>query len=249
MKKTEAPLKDKTYILKNGVAPLSYMIASRNSNRSPLYYFDEDKRQNRALRYARNQQSPFEDEQDGNAILEPIAFIDGVLHVPRTNQVLQKFLELHPEFGSVFEEVNTERDAYSEVEKLNYSLDAQLAARDLPIELLESVSRVLLGAKIDKMTTAELKRDVLVYAKNHPISFLEMLNDPMLELQNKCAKFFEEGLLVMKNKNKDVYFNLPQNKKKLLTVPYGEDYIYILASFMQSDEGLEVLRLLENKMS
>jgi hypothetical protein len=233
--------------LKNGVAPLSYMIASRNGKRSPLYHFDG--KTNRALRYARNQQSPFEDEQDGNAILEPITFIDGALHVPKNNPVLQKFLDIHPGNGHIFEEVNTEKDAYSEVEKLNYSLDAQLAARDLPLELLESVSRVLLGSKIDKMTTAELKRDVLVYAKNHPVSFLEMLNDPMLELQNKCAKFFEQGLLVMKNKNKDVYFNLPQNKKKLLTVPYGEDYIYIVASFMQSDEGLEVLRLLDNKMS
>lgn len=247
MKKTESPLVDKTYVLKNGVAPLSYMIASRNTKRSPLYYFDG--KTNRALRYARNQQSPFEDEQDGNAILEPITFIDGVLHVQKNNPVLQKFLDIHPGNGYIFEEVNTEKDAFTEVEKLNYSLDAQLAARDLPLELLEAVSRVLLGAKTDKMTTAELKRDVLVYAKNHPVSFLEMLNDPMLELQNKCAKFFEEGLLVMRNKNKDVYFNLPQNKKKLLTVPYGEDYIYIVASFMQSDEGLEVLRLLDNKMS
>lgn len=249
MKKTESPLVDKTYILKNGVAPLSYMIASRNSNRYPLYFFDEDKKQNRALRYSVNQQSPFEDEQDGNAILEPITFIDGALHVPRTNQVLQKFLEIHPEYGTTFEEVNTEKDAFHDMDILNYSLDAQIAARELPLEMLESVARVLLGAKIDKMSTVELKRDVLVYAKNHPMGFLEMLNDPMLELQNKCVKFFESGLLVMKNKNKDVYFNLPQNKKKLLTVPYGEDYIYIVSSFMQSDEGLEVLRLLENKMS
>lgn len=249
MKKTESPLVDKTYILKNGVAPLSYMISSRNSHRSPLYFFDEDKKQNRALRYSVNQKSPFEDEQDGNAILEPITFVDGALHVPRTNQVLQKFLEIHPEYGTTFEEVNTEKDAFNDMDILNYSLDAQIAARELPLEMLESVARVLLGSNIDKMSTVELKRDVLVYAKNNPSSFLEMLNDPMLELQNKCVKFFESGLLVMKNKNKDVYFNLPQNKKKLLTVPYGEDYVYIVSSFMQSDEGLEVLRLLENKMS
>jgi len=247
MKKTETPLVDKTYILKNGVSPLSYMISSRNTARSPLYYFDEEKKQNRALRYARNQQSPFEDEQDGNAILEPVTFIDGALFVPRTNPALQKFLELHPEFGSTFEEVNTEKDAYNDVETLNYSLDAQIAARELPIDLLESVGRVLLGAKVDKMATVELKRDVLVYAKNNPVDFLEMLNDPMLELQNKCAKFFEQGLLMLRNKNKDVYFNLPQNKKKLLTIPYGENHIYIVSSYMQSDEGLEVLRLLENK--
>jgi hypothetical protein len=96
------------------------------------------------------------------------------------------------------------------------------------------------------MSSAELKRDVFVYSRNNPIQFLEMLNDPMLQLQNTCAKFFEYDLLRLKNKDKDIYFNLPSNKKKLLTVPFGEEPIYILASYLQSDEGIEVLRLLEN---
>jgi hypothetical protein len=98
------------------------------------------------------------------------------------------------------------------------------------------------------MSTAELKRDVFVYARNYPMSFLEMLNDPMLQLRNTCAKFFEYDLLKLKNKGRDIYFNLPQNKKKLLTVPFGENHIYILASYLQTDEGIEVLRLLENKI-
>jgi hypothetical protein len=75
-----------------------------------------------------------------------------------------------------------------------------------------------------------------------------MLNDPMLQLRNTCAKFFEYDLLKLKNKGRDIYFNLPQNKKKLLTVPFGENHIYILASYLQTDEGIEVLRLLENKI-
>jgi hypothetical protein len=237
---------DKIYILKKKQSPLSYMLSSRNTHRAPLLYFDGQS--NRPLRYAVNQKSPFEDEQDGNAILEPIVFVDGALKVSKTNPVLQKFLELHPGNGSVFEEVNTEKDASSDIDKLTSELDAQIAARDLDIDSLEAVARVLLGSKIEKMSTAELKRDVFVYARNYPTSFLEMLNDPMLQLRNTCAKFFEYDLLKLKNKNRDIYFNLPQNKKKLLTVPFGENHIYILASYLQTDEGIEVLRLLENKI-
>ncbi len=239
---------DKIYVLKKKHTPLAYMLSSRNTHRAPLLYFDETKQYNRPLRYAVNQKSPFEDEQDGNAILEPIVFVDGALKVPKTNPVLQKFLELHPGNGSVFEEVNTERDASSDIDKLTNELDAQLAARDLDIDSLEAVARVLLGSKVEKMSTAELKRDVFVYARNYPTSFLEMLNDPMLQLRNNCAKFFEYDLLKLKNKGRDIYFNLPQNKKKLLTVPFGENHIYILASYLQTDEGIEVLRLLENKL-
>ena len=237
---------DKIYVLKKKNTPLSYMLASRNTRRSPLLHFDG--KSNRPLRYAVNQKSPFEDEQDGNAILEPIVFVDGALKVSKTNPVLQYFLELHPGNGQVFEEVNTEKDASSDIEKLTSELDAQIAARDLDIDALEAVARVLLGSKIDKMSTAELKRDVFVYARNYPMSFLEMLNDPMLQLRNTCAKFFEYDLLKLKNKGRDIYFNLPQNKKKLLTVPFGENHIYILASYLQTDEGIEVLRLLENKI-
>jgi hypothetical protein len=237
---------DKIYVLKKKHTPLSYMLSSRNTHRAPLLYFDG--KSNRPLRYAINQKSPFEDEQDGNAILEPIVFVDGALKVSKTNPVLQKFLDLHPGNGSVFEEVNTEKDASSDIDKLSNELDAQIAARDLDIDSLEAVARVLLGSKIEKMSTAELKRDVFVYARNYPMSFLEMLNDPMLQLRNTCAKFFEYDLLKLKNKNRDIYFNLPQNKKKLLTVPFGENHIYILASYLQTDEGIEVLRLLENKI-
>ena len=87
---------DKTYRLMRDAAPLSFMLPVRNSRRSPLLHFDEDKGINRALRYAVNQKSPFEDEQDGNAIVEPIIFEDGFLRVSRTNQVLQEFLALSP---------------------------------------------------------------------------------------------------------------------------------------------------------
>ncbi len=235
---------DKIYILKKKSSPLTYMLASRNTHRASLLHFDG--KSQRALRYARNQKSPFEDEQDGNVILEPIVFVDGALSVPKTNPVLQHFLSIHPGYGSVFEEVNTENDASSDIEKLSSELDAQIAARDLSVDMLEAVARVLLGSRVEKMSTAELKRDVFVYARKNPRMFLEMLNDPMLQLQNTCAKFFEHDLLRLKNKGRDVYYNLPSNKKKLLTVPFGEEYVYIVASFMQTDEGIEVMRLLEN---
>jgi hypothetical protein len=92
---------DKVYRLKNG-SPLSYTIATRNQPKFPLLWYDEVNNVNRALRYASNQRSPFEDEQDGNAIIEPVSFEDGLLVVPKTNPVLQLFLSYHPHYGLVF---------------------------------------------------------------------------------------------------------------------------------------------------
>jgi hypothetical protein len=82
-KKSTPKFVDKQYKLTRETAPLSLILASRHTTRFPLLHFDEDTGLNRPLRYARNQNSPFQDEQDDNAIVEPIVFEDGFLHVPK----------------------------------------------------------------------------------------------------------------------------------------------------------------------
>jgi len=250
MKTKKEEYKAKSYRLKGDKSPLSYMLASRHSQRSPLLHFDEETGVNEPLRYARNQKSPFENEQDGNAILEPIVFEDGMLTVNKENQVLQKFLNLHPSNGFVFEEINKERDAVAELEWVEYELEAQIEAKKITkdVSKLTQICRVLMGNAVENMTTAELKRDILVYAKNYPDDFLDTINDPMLELMDDVYQFFNTNLLSLKNSGKDVYYSLPNNKKKMLTIPFGEDVNFIVASFMQSDDGLEVYKLLKNKI-
>lgn len=242
MKTKEAPLVDKLYKLRRDAAPLSYILPSRNSHRHPLMYFDGTS--NRALRYSPNQKTPFEDEQDKNVILEPIIFEDGFLKVPKTNPVLQWFLDIHPDNGKKFEVVDNERDAETELEVMNYEVDALIAAKQLGLNDLERIGRVILGRDVTKMSTAELKRDVLVYARRNPKEFLNTLNDPMTNMSATVALMFDKGLLGYRS-GKDVHFNLPNNKKRMLTVPYGEDRDYIVASYLQSDEGLETFKLLE----
>ena len=242
MKTKEAPLVDKLYKLRRDVAPLSYILPSRNSHRHPLMYFDGTS--NRALRYSPNQKTPFEGEQDKNVILEPIIFEDGFLKVPKTNPVLQWFLEIHPDNGKKFEVVDNEKDAETELEVMNYEVDALIAAKQLGLNDLERIGRVILGRDVTKMSTAELKRDVLVYARRNPKEFLNTLNDPMTNMSATVALMFDKGLLGYRA-GKDVHFNLPNNKKRMLTVPYGEDRDYIVASYLQSDEGLETFKLLE----
>ena len=143
--------------------------------------------------------------------------------------------------------MNAEKDAASEVEKVEIEVDALVAARGLDIGRAEQIARAVLGQKTETMTSSEIKRDVLLFARQYPQDFMDALNDPMLELISKVYDFFTNGLLSYKN-NKDVHFNYKGNKKKLLTVPFGEQRDYIVASFLQSDDGLETLKLLENKL-
>ena len=235
---------DKVYKLKIG-NPLSYTLASRNHPRFPLMWYDEKNNVNRALRYCSNQKSPFEDEQDGNFMIEPIIFEDGFLRVPKNNPVLQEFLHYHPLNGNIFTEVDKEKDAVAEVEDLNLEVEALVEARQLSLDQIETLTRVMFGKDPSTVSTAELRRDILVFAKRDPKEFLNILNDPQLKFQAKVRLFFENKLLVLRSGDKEVWFNTATNKKKMLSVPFGEDPYEMVAHFLQSDEGIDSLKMLE----
>jgi hypothetical protein len=244
MKKT-AKFADKTYRLKGQQAPLSYMLPTRHTKRFPILHFDETSGVNRPLRYSANQKSIYEDEQDNNVILEPIIFEDGMLHVKKNNQLLQRFLELHPFNGMHFEEMNHERDAKEDVEMLNNEVDALIEARSLDTEQAVEVGRVLFG-DVTRMSTAEIRRDILVFARQEPHEFLNIISDPQLKFNAKIQRFFDEGILM--KKGKDIHFNTKSNKKRMVVVPVGEDHVYIVSSYLQSEEGEQALKLLEKTL-
>ena len=239
MKQKDRVQKDRSYKLRRDIAPLSYILPSKHTNRHPLLHFDEEENTNRALRY-----SSIQDEQDKNVVLEPIIFESGFLRVPKNNPALQWFLDVHPENGKKFEEVDHEKDADKALNAMDLEDAARDRARDLSIPQLERLGRIITGKSVSNMSTAELKRDVRVYARNNPSDFLDMLDDPITDLTAKVATMFDNSLLGFRA-NQHVHFNLPDNKSRMLSVPHGEDRDTIVANYLKSDEGLETLKLLE----
>jgi hypothetical protein len=235
----------KTYKLIGGSAPMSFMLASRNTVAKRLYHFDG--KVNRELRYARNQKSPFVDEQDGNFILEPIIFEDGFLKVEDSNPVLQKFLEVHPDNGSLFVEVDNKRDAQKELDYLELEADALAKARTLDYSMMENVARIALSIDPSRISTSELKRDIIVYAKNNPEEFLSIVNDPNVAHDGLVARLFSYGALIVKRNA--VHYNLSNNKSKMLVIPSDQDAHEAVSSFFMTEEGAEVMATLEKYIS
>lgn len=230
-------LKQKIYLLKGGNEPLTFVLQSRHTRRSPLLWFDEELKINRPLRYARNQRSPFEDEQDQNAIVEPIVFENGVLKVDKTDTILQKFLEYHPKNGILFEEFLAERDAEKDIEDMNYEVDALVAAREMSIDKCEEILRELIGNRVDNMTSKEVRRDIMVYARNNPYELLTLAGDPEVKMRNNIAKLFDLNIIQFRNKGRDVFFNLPNSKKRMMSVPEYEEGLTAVKKFFETEEG------------
>jgi hypothetical protein len=239
--------KDRVYLLKDDKSPLSYFLASRDTPRRRLLYFDEETNTNHPLRYARNSNTPFQEDQDKNVILEPVVFEDGVLRVPKTNPGLQLFMHYHPGNGSEFYEFDNEKNAQEDVEMINFEIDALMMARELDLTSLEAIARLVLSRDVSKMKSSEIKRDMLLYAKKYPVEFIEAAEDPLLKINNLAARAISDGYFTFRA-GKDIHYNFKENKKKLLTVPFGEDHIHVFASYLQSKEGMELYKYLQEQM-
>lgn len=246
-KKKAREIKDRVYRIKGSGKPASTTISSKGTKRKPLLFFDKSKGVNRAIRYAKNQKSIFEDEQDGNLTMEPIVFRDSMLRVPKENQILQEFLDHHPKKGIKFEEIDNERDAQEELDKMDMMDEARDAARSIPVDQLESIARVVLDNKrdISRMTTAEIKRDLRVHAANDPEGFLTILRDPSIKMKAMIHSFFDADIVRFRNQQREVFWNT-DNKSRIIAFDASvEDPYLALEKFFRTDEGEQIYSALE----
>jgi hypothetical protein len=189
-------IKDRVYYLKNNKSPLTLTIPSRHTKKHSLLYFDEETGKQREIRYATNQDSPLVDEQKGESTLGHIIFRDGDLKVPKEKQNLQKLLSLyHPLKGKMYEEFSAVEEAEDQLDILDLQIDALNAARNMDVDQAEAILRVELGSKVNSMSSKELKRDILLFARNNPQLFISLANDENVQLRNVAIRAAEAGII------------------------------------------------------
>jgi len=236
-------IKDRVYYLKSKRKPLSHSIKATG-----IFYFDEEKGYERELKYTSNQRTCFVDEMVGDQRLEHIVFRSGTLYVPKNKTVLQKLLSLyHPHRNNLFYEYKPQIIAENEVEVLELEVDALIAARNLDIDTAEAVMRVELGSKVSEMSSRELKRDLLLYAKKNPKLFLELVSDENVVLRNFGIKATEMGILKLSSDQRT--FTWGSNDRKLMTVPFDEHPYSALAAWFKTDEGMEIYSNIEKRLN
>jgi hypothetical protein len=242
-KKEKWEIKDRMYRLKGSKKPLSRMIRSAN-----IYWFDEEKGYERELKYCQNQKTSFVDEMKGDQRMEHIIFRNGMLVVEKEKTVLQKLLSLyHPERDVTFYEEKPAAVAASEVEVIELEIDALTAARNLDIDMAEAVMRVEIGSKVSKMSSKELKRDLLIFAKKNPTLFLELVNDENVILRNFGIRATEMKIIKLSSDQRT--FSWGSNDRKLMNVPFDEHPYSALAAWFKTDEGMEIYSNIEKRLN
>jgi hypothetical protein len=246
-KKEKWEVKDRVYVLSGKHTPLTFSIPSRHSKRFPLLWFDNELGEQLELRYATNQNSPFVREQKGEVTLGHIIFRDGVLNVPKEKQNLQKLLSLyHPALNKKYREFDPVKIAVNDLEDLELELEAMQLAKEMDVDQAEAILRVEVGSRVSKMTSKELKRDLLLFAKRDPELFIELANDENIELRNVAVKAVEKNIIILSPDQRT--FMWGTTNRKLMTVPFDENPYSAMAAYFKTDEGIEIYRSVVKKL-
>ena len=240
-------IKDRTYVLARGLSPLTFTIPSRHTSKHSLLYFDKESGEQKEIRYATNQSSPFKKEQEGEATLGHIVFSNGTLVVPKEKQNLQKLLSIyHPLKNRMYTEFSPVEVAEDELDILDLQIDAMTAARSIDIDHAEAIMRVEHGSSVNSMSSKEIKRDLLLFARNNPSMFLELANDENVQLRNFAVKAAEAGIIKLSQDQRT--FSWGSNGRKLMNVPFDENPYSAFAAFLKTDEGVEIYRSIEKNL-
>ena len=121
-----------------------------------------------------------------------------------------------------------------------------MAAQNLDIEHAEAIVRTEVGSKVSKMTSKELKRDLLIMAKQNPALFLELANDDNINIRNLGIKAVENRLIILSQDQRT--FKWASNDRKLFTVPFDENPYSALAAWFKTDEGIEIYQTIEKRL-
>ena len=113
--------------------------------------------------------------------------------------------------------------------------------------MAEAIMRVEIGSEVSKMSSKELKRDLLLFARNNPDLFLELANDGNVELRNFGIKATEMGILRLSPDQRT--FHWASNNRKLMTVPFDEHPYTALAHWFKTDEGMEIFSNIEKRLN
>ena len=240
--KNKWEVKERIYYLKGNKKPLSYQLRTNN-----LFWFDEEAGYEREIKYCQNQRTCFVDEMKGDQRLEHIVFRGGVLHVEKQKVILQKFLAMHPHNNNVFYEFEPTKIAETQLDYLVLEVKALTEARNMEIGLAEAIMRVEIGSEVTNMSSKELRRDLLLFARENPNLFLELASDENVQLRNFGIKAVEANIIKLSGDNR--HFIWCSNKRKVMTVPFDEHPYSALAQWFKTDEGMEIYSNIEKRLN
>lgn len=230
----------------------------KTGHKGTLTIYTEDKKGNgvrRAIRHCPNQMSIYVDEQDKHALVTPIIFINGYLHVPENQPMTIAFLDAHPtnvqNEGIWFEEVDEEQDASDSLEREDLVLELKYEVREMAKtdEGLHELSAIVAVIEDDIDAASSYKMQQLRRIINNaidqdPFYFTDdkgkitIFEDDDIKRKYITLRALKEGILQKSVDGRTMTWR--KGKKAIVSCPMGSNLVDFFSDFLATDEGMLV---------
>ena len=147
---------------------------------------------------------------------------------------------------SLFFEFDPEAKAEDELDVIKLEVEALNVAMTMEIDQMEAIVRTEVGNKASRMSSKELKRDLINIAKKNPKLFLELANDENVIIRNVGIRAVETGIIKLSPDQRT--FTWGSTDRQLATVPYEENPYSALAAYFKTDDGIDVYKAIEKRL-
>ena len=211
-----------------------FMMQQKN-----ITVYDKDQDTVRQIRYCPN-------EQGANAVRQSIIFNDGRIFVTPDKPNLREYLQTHPDNrangGKLFYQVDKQKKATVDVNKEFATADAVLMVKEKPYEDLLSVAASL-GFNVDRQA-AEIKHDLLMYAKKNPSEFIRMFDNPEVTMKAKIRMAMKYGIIEVSQGGA----RWVDTNKLIVSVPAGRNGVDVLLRFLLTEAGAPTVEELDRQL-
>ena len=153
----------------------------------------------------------------------------------------------HPTKNVKYKEFDPVEIAHDELDDLVITIEALNMAREMDIDIAEAVLRVEIGSRVSEMSSKEIRRDLILFAQRNAELFIDLANDDNVQLRNLAINATEAGIISLSQDQRT--FNWASNNRKLINVPFDENPYSAMAAFFKTDEGVEIYKSIEKKLS
>ena len=116
----------------------------------------------------------------------------------------------------------------------------------MEVDHAEAILRVEIGSKVNEMSSKELKRDLLLFAKRDPVLFINLAKDENVQLRNFAIRAAEANIINLSADQRTIHWG--SNNRKLMNVPFDENPFSAFAAFLKTDEGVEIYKSIDKKL-
>jgi len=239
-------MKDRQYILCDGLKPVTFSIANRHTDHRSLTFTNVKTQTVHPLRYSTNQLSFFMDKQTkelGSVSITDIIFKNGMLKVPANNPALQKFLAIHPDHNVVFKEYDPIEEDVKFIKNKKIGIKANALIFTMGEIENRMIASLVCPSYIEAWTNENIEKELLVYVEKSPQAYIDLTEDPTLKMKGIAKSSMAKGFLIYDD---ILYRWLNADRKILIEVPKNSNEFDVIVSYFGTEEGRIFLDYLRN---